>query len=98
MSVHEQYAEDLALYALGGLLGNERALVEKHLETCADCRRELELLLGDMALLAFASTSSAPPRRSRQRLMDAIHSEPRRKEVSTRRPWWAPMPWFAAAV
>src|SRR5439155_549248 len=29
MSVHEQFAEDLALYALGGLQGDERVALEK---------------------------------------------------------------------
>src|SRR5450755_4859324 len=98
MSMHEQYAEDLALYAMGALLGDERAAVEKHLEECADCRRELELLRGDMALLAYSSAHSAPPRRSRQRLMDAVQREARRKEVPARRSWWTAVPWFAAAA
>jgi anti-sigma-K factor RskA len=98
MSMHEQYAEDLALYAMGSLIGDERAAIEKHLEECADCRRELELLRGDMALLAYSSAHSAPPRRSRQRLMDAVQREPRRKEVPARRSWWAAVPWLAAAA
>ena len=51
MSVHEQYAEDLALYALGAL--DEKAALEKHLAECASCRRELEQLRGDAALLAL---------------------------------------------
>ena len=98
MSVHEQYGEDLTLYAMGSLIGDERAAIEKHLDDCADCRRELELLRGDMALLAYSSAHSAPPRRSRQRLMEAVQREPRRKEVPARRSWWAAVPWFAAAA
>ena len=42
MSTHEQFADDLALLALGQLQGDERAALEKHLEGCAACRRELE--------------------------------------------------------
>ena len=98
MAVHEQYAEDLALYAMGSLTGDARAAVEKHLLECAGCREELELLRGDMALLAYSAAGSVPPRRSRQRLMDAIQREPRRKEAPARRPWWAPVPWLAAAA
>ncbi len=30
MSVHEQFADDLALYALGGLQGDESTALEKH--------------------------------------------------------------------
>ena len=89
MAVHEQYAEDLALYAMGSLTGDARAAVEKHRRECADCREELDLLRGDMATLAYSAAGSVPPRRSRQRLMDAIQREPRRKEVPARRTWWA---------
>jgi anti-sigma-K factor RskA len=98
MSVHEQYAEDLALYALGSLTGDERAAVEKHLLECAGCREELELLRGDLATLAYSAVSSAPPRRSRQRLMDAIKREPRMEKARARRTWWSPVPWFAAVA
>ena len=98
MSVHEQYAADLALYAMGALLGDERAAVEKHLAECPDCRRELELLRGDTALLAYSTAHSVPPRRSRQRLMDAVRQESRKKEAPARRSWWAAAPWVAAAA
>jgi anti-sigma-K factor RskA len=98
MSVHEQYAGDLALYAMGALVGDERTSVEKHLADCADCRRELELLRGDTALLAYSAAHSVPPRRSRQRLMKAIRKEPRRKQIPARRSWWATAPWVAAAA
>ena len=50
MNVHEQFADDLALHALGSLSGDERTALEKHLEDCASCRRELYLLRGDMAV------------------------------------------------
>ena len=78
MPQHEQFADDLALYALNALEGDERAKVESHLETCADCRRELEQLRGDGALLAFSTTGPRPPTRSRQRLLDAISETPAR--------------------
>jgi len=72
MSVHEQFAEDLALYALDALQGAERANLEQHLESCSSCRRELEDLRGDMALLALSAAGPHPPQRSRERLMQAI--------------------------
>ena len=77
MSPHEQFAEDLALYSLGALEGTERQALEKHLETCAGCRRELELLRGDGSLLALTTAGPKPPARARQRLLSAIANEPR---------------------
>ncbi len=77
MSVHEQFAEDLALYALDALEGAERQALERHLEGCASCRRELELLRGDSSLLALTTAGPKPPARARQRLLSAIADEPR---------------------
>jgi anti-sigma-K factor RskA len=95
MSVHEQFAEDLALLALGSLEGDERQVLERHLQECAACRRELEALRGDMALLSLSTAGPKPPGRSRERLMAAIAREPRR--ASARRWWWMLAPSLAAA-
>ena len=54
MTAHPQFEEDLALYALGTLDPESRLALEEHLEECASCRRELEQLRGDMALLALS--------------------------------------------
>ena len=61
MSEHERYSEDLALYAVDALRGEERARVDEHLAACAACRRELEQLRGDTALLALSTTGPRPP-------------------------------------
>jgi anti-sigma-K factor RskA len=107
MSVHGQFAEDLALYALGSLDGAEQDALEKHLEGCASCRRELELLRGDLSLLALATAGPKPPARARQRLMSAIASEPRLPVAAPaserqQRFWWAILRWpglrWASAV
>ena len=106
MSVHEQFAEDLALHALGALDDAERQKLEKHLEECASCRRELELLRGDLSLLALTTAGPKPPARARQRLMSAIANEPRLPIGVTapierhRRSWWTnpALGWVAAAV
>ena len=100
MSAHEQFAEDLALYALGTLDGAERQTIEKHLEGCASCRRELELLRGDTSLLALTTSGPKPPARSRQRLMSAIANEPRLPAIklapeSEHRSWWYATGWPA---
>jgi anti-sigma-K factor RskA len=101
MSEHEQYAEDLALYALDALRGKDRVRVDEHLTACSACRRELEQLRGDTALLALSTTGPRPPQRARQRLLDAVAREPRVPslvQTSTRRSWWGMLGWAAAAA
>jgi anti-sigma-K factor RskA len=98
MSIHEQFADDLALLALEQLQGDERVALEKHLEGCAACRRELEQLRGDTALLALSAAGPAPPRRARERLLKAIAEEPRASKVAARRWTSTLIPWMATAV
>jgi anti-sigma-K factor RskA len=98
MSVHEQFAEDLALYALGSLPGDERVALEKHLEGCNGCRRELEQLRGDMALMALSTAGPVPPQRARQRLMESVAREPRGASIAAKSGWWTLVPWVAAAA
>jgi len=95
MKDHTQYAETLALYALGALdNAEERADLESHLHSCTECRSELDALRGDAALLAFSAMGPAPPQRARQRLLDSISSAPPRREkfqrmvVGVLRPRW----------
>jgi hypothetical protein len=96
MNAHPQYAEALALYAMGALDNQESlAALEAHLGSCGDCRRELEALRADVALLALSATGPQPPARSRQRLLSAIAAEPRlerkppqRYAVGRMRPRW----------
>ena len=78
MNAHPQFAEALALYAMGALDNpQDLAALEAHLGTCGDCRRELEALRADTALLALSATGPQPPARSRHRLLNAIAAEPR---------------------
>jgi hypothetical protein len=109
VSEHEQFGEDLALYALNALTGEERANLEKHLATCAACRLELEQLRGDGALLALSTAGPRPPVRARQRLLDAVAkeaasaptlSQKMRKDgapgvMPPRRSWWGVLGWAA---
>ncbi|HEX6894003.1 MAG TPA: anti-sigma factor [Bryobacteraceae bacterium] len=98
MTVHEQFADDLALYALGALSGEEKISLEKHLQECASCRRALEQLRGDAALLALSTSGPRPPTRSKTRLMHAIGQEPRTQPARSRLNWWAILGWATAAV
>jgi hypothetical protein len=102
MSAHEQFAEDLALYALNALSGADRASLEQHLAACPACRLELDQLRGDGALLALSTTGPRPPQRSRQRLLDAVAREPRVLAALPRsarhRSWWGFLGWAATAA
>lgn len=112
MNQHEQFADDLALYALEALRGEERAQIEAHLATCASCRLELEQLRGDGALLALSATGPRAPQRARQRLLDAVAREPRiaanspalvagrnTPQAEARGPgWWGWLGWAATAA
>jgi anti-sigma-K factor RskA len=84
MNLHDQFADDLSLYALGALSGEERLTLEQHLQECSACGREIEQLRGDLALLAVSASGPRPPARSRQRLMVAIGTELRRAQTPSR--------------
>jgi anti-sigma-K factor RskA len=104
MSEHEQYADDLALYALDVLTGEERVKIAQHVAMCASCRAELERLRGDTALLALSAAGPRPPQRSRQRLLDAVAHEARTRTARNvmvktgGRSWWGWAGWAAAVV
>jgi anti-sigma-K factor RskA len=76
MKDHAQFAEDLALYAMGALDDQACPELEAHLGTCGECRRELDALRGDLAMVALAATGPQPPQRARQRLTQALGAEP----------------------
>jgi anti-sigma-K factor RskA len=107
MAAHEQFGDDLALYAMDALDSAQRTAIEQHVETCASCRRELESLRGDMALLALTTAGPHPPQRSRDRLLQAIAAErsaverpaavPARTAVSSGG-WFGRLGWIAAAL
>jgi hypothetical protein len=86
MNVHPQFADTLALYAMGSLDDpQDLAALQAHLGTCGECRRELEALRADMALLALSATGPQPPARSRQRLLSAVSAEPHLERRSPQR-------------
>ncbi len=95
MNTHEQFADDLALYALEELSGADRQAFEEHLQECAACRRELQAMRADLGLLGLSSSGPQPPARSKQRLMRAIADEPRGVSVPepvrapVSRSWWS---------
>jgi anti-sigma-K factor RskA len=98
MSGHPQFAEDLALYAIGALDRGQCTTLETHLDECSACRNELAELRGDASLLALSVSGPAAPQRSRERLLGAIGSEPHPVRVRMRRPWWSFAPVALAAM
>ncbi|HEY6271151.1 MAG TPA: anti-sigma factor [Terriglobales bacterium] len=86
MKDHAEFAEDLALYAMGALDARDRPELEAHLGTCSECRRELEALRSDLALVALSVTGPQPPQRSRERLMSALARETERARERPQQP------------
>jgi hypothetical protein len=62
MNEHQRYEDQLPLYAAGQLESHERAEIEQHLHTCAECRTDLELWYAVGSEVTVASSQvSAPP-------------------------------------
>jgi hypothetical protein len=68
--------EDLTLYAMQALTPEESDSVRAHLHGCADCREELAVLNGDLALLALSVDQHPAPAGVLTRVLDKIHSQP----------------------
>jgi hypothetical protein len=99
MRDHQQIADDLVLYALHELPSERTAEILHHLDSCPECRQQLSEITSGMAILALSAVGSAPPQRSRERLLNAIRSEPRSgRSFVMRRPWWSFVPSFAAVL
>jgi anti-sigma-K factor RskA len=74
MSEHP-FSDSLAAYALSALPGEERAEVEAHLETCAECRLELDELRLVTGALAHSVPQFQAPAPLRDRIMTTVHAE-----------------------
>jgi anti-sigma-K factor RskA len=98
MRAHQEIGEELVQYALGELTSPQSGEIREHLDDCPTCRRELEEIHTGMAALAMSVTASAPPARSRTRLLKAVAAEPHSQAVVMRRPWWNLVPAFASVL
>ena len=74
MNGHPTRPEDFDLYALGVLEGEEKAAIESHVPTCADCANKLAEARGRIALLAFSAPRVEPSAAVRERLMRQVHA------------------------
>jgi len=60
--------EQLVLYALQFLDPTENAEAREHLSDCRECRRELDRITGDLAVVALTAEMHSPPALARQRI------------------------------
>jgi Anti-sigma-K factor rskA len=67
--------EDLTLFAMQFLSDEESAPLTLHLEHCAECRRELAHVQGDLAMYACTVEMHSPPAQVRQRMMKQVARE-----------------------
>jgi len=75
MSVHEQYRDDLAVYAVGALSREECARLERHLAECPSCRKELDSLSEAAAQIALAVEPTVPSPHFREELMARLEKQ-----------------------
>jgi len=110
MTDHEQYRDDLPLYAVDALSGEESERLQRHLAECPACRKELSSLNEAASQIALAVEPAAPPAHFREQLMacldeqrsPAVVTNEGRRRVSghprERRSAWFWVPAFATLV
>jgi anti-sigma-K factor RskA len=69
---HSEYQELLALHAIDALDSREAQPMAAHLETCAECRKELAEMRDAAALLAHAAPPAKPSEDVRRKIMREI--------------------------
>jgi anti-sigma-K factor RskA len=74
---HERGREDVPAYLLGALEPGEAAELERHLEVCERCRREVRWLTSAVESLPESVARHEPPRQLRERLMAEVRADAR---------------------
>jgi anti-sigma-K factor RskA len=69
--------EDLDLYALGALDGEEKQSLEAHLQACPHCLQQLAAARQRTALIGLAAPPAAPRPQVKSALMDRVRAEKR---------------------
>lgn len=67
--------EDLVLFAMHFLSGDQAYAFGRHLEQCVECHREFALIQGDLAACALTVDLQIPSSAARQRLMAQVSRE-----------------------
>lgn len=74
MTDHE-FTDDVGAYLLQALPRDELTVFEAHLETCAACRREVDLLQVAADALPNAAVQLTPPPDLKHRIMSVVNAE-----------------------
>ena len=72
---HARFADDPGAFLLGALAEEERIAFELHMESCPDCRDEVERLRPAADALPRSVDQVVPPDRLRASIMDAVRAE-----------------------
>ncbi len=90
---HEDYAENLAAYALGALPELEARVFERHLMGCESCQAGLERVSPAVEALPRAVTQYEPPASLKESLMEVVNAEAERARHREGTAWrwrWRP--------
>jgi anti-sigma-K factor RskA len=69
---HRELQDLIPAHALDALDPDDALVLEGHIETCPECRSELDAMRETTALLAFATEPVEPPARLRAQILDAV--------------------------
>jgi anti-sigma-K factor RskA len=69
---HRELQDLIPAHALNALDADDAVLLDGHIDSCDECRRELDDLRETTALLAFATEPVEPPARLRASILDAV--------------------------
>jgi Anti-sigma-K factor rskA/Putative zinc-finger len=75
MTDHATYMDEVGAYLLGALTDAERSAFERHLESCPECRHELERLRPAAELLPRSVDQVEPPPSLKRSLMEVVERE-----------------------
>ena len=102
MTAHDQYRDDLPLYAVGALTKEESERMKVHLAECSACSDELRSLSEAAAQIVLAVEPEAPPKQLRGKLLSRLEDQHSERLGSIRRTRrrsaWFWVPAFAAAI
>ncbi len=82
MMVHQDYKELLAANALTALDAEDARALDTHLESCDDCRSEMNAWQATAALIAMDAKPIEPPTQLRELILKAVRTEGRPEELS----------------
>jgi anti-sigma-K factor RskA len=74
---HTSYQQEIGAYLLGALTDLERQAFEQHLESCAECREEVERLRPAAEALPRSVEQVEPPRGLKASIMEVVEREAR---------------------